>query len=328
MPTTITLLSPTEYINQAADAINKATERVCLLSLVISEDDTTERLIQALIDASIRGIEVYVAADIFTYGELGGFVLPTRYRSKQSKITSNMAKKLQKNGVKFTWLGKSRATIFNGRTHMKWCIVDDEVFSFGGVNLYFDGLDNSDFMLRMKNKWTADKLYEEYHRLIKADKIDYSYHSHSFFVDDFEVLIDGGIFGDSIIYRRACQLAREASDVTLVSQYCPTGKLSKLLKATNTKLYFNPPQTANFINRLVISTGMFLSGNKSLYKKSEYLHAKFIIFTMKDGHKIAITGSHNFVNAGVLLGAREIALQTANPQVIKQLEGFFKDSVA
>jgi cardiolipin synthase len=49
---------------------------------------------------------------------------------------------------------------------------------------------------------------------------------------------------------------------------------------------------------------------------------------MKDGRKIALTGSHNFVNAGVLLGAREIALQTENHQVIKQLEGFYKKHVS
>jgi cardiolipin synthase len=64
-----------------------------------------------------------------------------------------------------------------------------------------------------------------------------------------------------------------------------------------------------------------------MYTKEAYLHAKFIIFEMTDGRKIALTGSHNFVNGGVLLGTREIALQTENPQVIAELEGFLKKFV-
>jgi len=59
-----------------------------------------------------------------------------------------------------------------------------------------------------------------------------------------------------------------------------------------------------------------------------YLHAKFIIFTMKDGSKTAISGSHNFAYTGVLFGTREIALETTNPQVIGQLESFYKKYIA
>ena len=50
-----------------------------------------------------------------------------------------------------------------------------------------------------------------------------------------------------------------------------------------------------------------------------------MIFNMPDGRRIALTGSHNFSNAGVVLGTREIALQTENSEVIEQLENFLKD---
>jgi cardiolipin synthase len=49
---------------------------------------------------------------------------------------------------------------------------------------------------------------------------------------------------------------------------------------------------------------------------------------MPDGSKVAVTGSHNFVYGGVLLGTREIALETADPKVVRQLERFFKMNVA
>lgn len=318
------LLLPAAYVTDAAKHIRLAQTRVSLLSMVVADDASTDELIDALSEAAERGVDVEVSADIFTFGELGGFFFPTRYRTTQSRKTTRMSKRFINSGVKFTWLGRSHATLFSGRTHIKWCMVDDTVYSFGGVNLYQKGIENNDYMFTIDDGALADKLIDEYHRLVRADAGDYSYRSHSFKHGDDTVLIDGGFVGDSIIYRRACQLAAEATHVTLVSQYCPTGKLSGLLKKTSSRLYFNPPSNALQLNRAVIRTGMFLSGHKTLYTKSRYLHAKFMLFDMPDGRRVALTGSHNFVNAGVLLGTREIALQTENPRTIKQLEDFLR----
>jgi cardiolipin synthase len=48
---------------------------------------------------------------------------------------------------------------------------------------------------------------------------------------------------------------------------------------------------------------------------------------MQDGTKRAITGSHNFAYTGVLLGTREIALETADPTIISQLEEFIAKKI-
>ena len=48
---------------------------------------------------------------------------------------------------------------------------------------------------------------------------------------------------------------------------------------------------------------------------------------MPDGHKTAITGSHNFMMASGLVGTREIALETSDPEIISQLEQFRRDHV-
>lgn len=316
---------PVAYVTDAAKHIRQAKSRVSFLSMVVADDKSTDSLIDALSETAERGVTVEAAADVFTYGELGGFIWPTRYRNKQSRATNRMAKQLNKSGVKFTWLGRSHSLIYTGRTHIKWCVVDDIIYSFGGVNLYEKGIENFDYMFKIHDSALADKLIDEYHRLARADAGGYAYRSHSFKHGDDTILIDGGIFGDSIIYRRVCRLAKEASKVTFVSQYCPTGKLSRILKNTQSELYFNQPSNAKALNHFVIRLGMILTGNKTLYTKSRYLHAKFMMFDMPDGRRIAITGSHNFSNAGVLLGTREIALQTEDPQVIAQLEGFLKD---
>ena len=322
------LLLPSVYVSDAAKHIRSAKKRVSFLSMIVTDDPSTDELIDALSEAAERGVFVEAAADVFTYSELGGFFLPTQYRTKQSRATNRMGKRLNKSGVNFTWLGRSHATIVSGRTHIKWCVVDDTVYSFGGVNMYTEGIENIDYMFKIEDGELATKLIDEYHRLARADAGSYAYRSHSFQHGDDTVLIDGGFFGDSIIYRRVCKLAADAKHITLVSQYCPTGKFSRLLKKTHSTLYFNPPANAAPLNKFIISMGMLLSGQKTKYKRSTYLHAKFIIFDMKDGRRIAITGSHNFVNAGVLLGTREIALQTENSQTIAQLEEFIEKYIA
>lgn len=327
MKSTATLLLPEAYIDDVTKQIKLAKKRISILSMVVADDNSTDELIDSLAEAAERGVEVKIAADIFTYGELGGFFWPTRYRGKKSRETTQMSKRFRKSGVHFTWLGKNRITIANGRTHIKWCIVDDVVYSFGGVNLYEEGINCNDFIIRVIDEQLADELVNDYDRLITADAGGYSTPSHKIKFNDDLVLVDGGFFGDSIIYRHACKLARESFRIRLVSQYCPTGKLGRLIKKTNSELYFNPPKNAESINRFIIKTGMMISGHKTKYKKSKYLHAKFIIFELFDGRKVAITGSNNFVYIGVLLGTREIALQTEDPKIIKQLEDFLENNV-
>jgi len=244
-------------------------------------------------------------------------------------MTKNMAKKLLAAGANFTWVGRFSSSPFTGRNHMKCLVVDDVVFSFGGINMDADSLENTDYMFMVNDPQLALELSDDIGRIIKADSRHFSYRSHEFsFGKKSKVLVDGGFQADSIIYRRACQLAKEAEEILFVSQYCPTSKLSRLMKEKKTRLYFNAPTRANTkLNHAIIGINMFFSGNKSLYERKKYLHAKFMIFTMADGKKIAITGSHNFTYIGTLFGTREIALETEDTKIIKQLEQFFNKEV-
>jgi cardiolipin synthase len=317
------LVSPIEYVAQAALLVRSAKQRVYLTSMVMADHTSTNELLTAIIAAAKRGVTVNVAADIFTFGEVNGGFLPIRYYSPGTKDTNNMVKELKKAGVVFHWLGRSRMTIFNGRTHSKWCIIDDTVFTFGGVNLYDGGIDNVDYMFRTDDAPLASRLVEEQLRIQRSERKSGNYPSAIVELKDQKILIDGGIIGQSVIYRRACELAEEAKKIVFVSQYCPTGKLARILKSKkHVKLYYNKASNAQGLNSLVISFSQFVSGLQTSYRKKRYLHAKFIIFTMEDGTKRAITGSHNFAYTGVLLGTREIALETADPLIIGQLEEF------
>lgn len=321
------LILPAQYIEQATASIRKATKRVYLLSMVIADHPNTHELIMELEAAAKRGVEVVVMADIFTFGEVSGGFLPIRYYSRGARDTNRMVRILKKAGVKFTWLGRARLTLFNGRTHNKWCIADDTIYTFGGVNLYNGGVENVDYMFTLTDGKLADRLVKEQTRLQEAERRSTNFPSVSYEYNNMSVLIDGGIIGQSIIYRRACELAEQAVSITFVSQYCPTGRLARIIKKKPTTLYYNRLDQAEGLNKGVIGFSQLVSGLKTSYKKETYLHAKFIIFTMEDGTKHAITGSHNFAYTGVLLGTREIALETTDPAIIKQLEDFLQAEV-
>jgi len=319
------LVLPQEYVHQATELARTAQDRIFLISMVIADHPATHELIDALEAAARRGVKVTVTADIFTYGEVSGSFLPLRYDSPGIKDVNSMVKRLRASGVKFLWLGRARTTFLNGRTHSKWCIVDDTCFVFGGVNMYQGGVaENTDYMFRVESNRLADRLAYEQGRIIKAERTSTNYPSVNHELDGNSMLIDGGIIAHSVIYRRALELAKEATHIIFVSQYCPTGKLSRLLKKKNASLYFNRLEQADLLNRTLIRTSMLFSGLKTLYKKEPYLHAKFIIFTMEDGSKVAISGSHNFAYTGVLFGTREIALETTDMKIIGQLESFYR----
>lgn len=323
------LLLPYDYVRAATRAINRANEHVALVSLIVANDRQTDQLIEALVHAARRGLRVEVAADTFAFGEFGGHFTPTKYYKEESRAMKAMVSRLKENGVKFTWVGRFSASPVSGRNHMKCLVADDVVFSFGGVNMYEESLEFNDYMFEVRDRQLALELRDDIARIIDADRKHFAYRSHEFsYGKDSKVLIDGGLQGDSIIYRRACQIIKEADSVIFASQYCPTSKISRLLKKTKSKLYFNSPQKTNTrINSALIAFNMLVSGNTSRYRRRRYLHAKFIIATMKDGSKVALTGSHNFTYIGVLFGTREIALETRDMKIIKQLEKFHKEHV-
>ena len=317
------LLSPQDYITTAAEAVRNAKRRIYILSLVFADHPETHELITELEAAARRGVQVTVTADVFTYGEVSTGFLPFRYYSRGAAPTNTMVKSLKKAGVKFSWLGRGRLTFFNGRTHSKWTVVDDTVFSFGGINLYSSGIANNDYVFSLTDDRLADRLVQEQKRILRAEWRTTNYPSTAYQHPLMDVLFDGGIIGQSIIYRRACELAKEAKHIVFISQYCPTGKLARILKKKQTEFYYNRTDQAKGLNRFVIGLSQYLSGLATSYTGKPYLHAKCIIYTMPDNSVRILSGSHNFAYTGVLLGTREVAIETAAPEIVQQLVDFY-----
>jgi cardiolipin synthase len=183
-------------------------------------------------------------------------------------------------------------------------------------------------MLWQKSPRLANWLIDQHKSIIAADAAGHGMRNRTYSLNNLTtVILDGGIPGNSHIYKRACELAEEAESIVLVSQYCPTAKLSRIIKSKPSIIYFNHPKNASLLNKLIISAGTATTNLKSLYEKATYLHAKFIIFTMPGGKKVAISGSHNFSYSGVIFGTREIAIETTDKTIISQLEAFVDTQV-
>lgn len=311
--------------------IAKATQRVAIVVTTFHNDSVAmHRLVDALCAASLRGVAVSVCVDSYTYTEPKEFLLrapkrhPTRaYNALKTERT------LKRAGVQFHWLGRASNVGFAGRTHTKWIIIDDWVYSFGGVNLDTASFAHTDYLLRSHSQRLADQLFREHQRLLTADRANHATRSRTLIQDAHtRILVDGGLVGDSVIYRRACRLARNATSIIVVSQYCPTGKFNRILKRKRAKLYFNHWRHATWMNKFMIRFGMLSARQRTRYHQRQYLHAKFILFTMPDGREIVLSGSHNFMFSSVMIGTREVALETSEPQIVRQVKQFFLGTIA
>lgn len=325
-----TLVSSADYAAEVTKAIKKASARIAIVATTFRDDDPrTHDIMEALAEAGDRGVLISVGVDIFTYIEPKELILRSPKRQPARAYQAlKLERRLKKHGINFRWLGRTSNLTFSGRTHSKWVIIDDDVYAFGGINLDNDSFNNTDYMFRFRDQELAQRLFNEHLRLVGADRGAHATKSRKISLSEAStVLIDGGFPGDSLIYRRAVTLAKEARSIVLVSQYCPTGKLNRILRRKQAIIYFNHWRRAAWLNKLMIRFGMLFARQQTLYTGTPYLHAKFMICTMADGKKVAITGSHNFMFGSGMIGTREIALETSDKHIIAQLEEFLEKRV-
>jgi cardiolipin synthase len=321
------LLDASQYLSDLTVRVQKAQSRIAIMSLILTDDSTTHKLITALETAAKRGVSISIAVDAFTYSELGGYFSPFKHVKAKSRAATRMAERLQRAGVQYVWLGRGyKFNPFRGLTHLKWAVVDSTVYAFGGVNLYNDGIKCADYMFKIPDAQLAHQIFAQHQAIIENDSPPHSYPGLIAKTNYGTVFIDSGQPRKSIIYERITELAREATHVLVVTQYCPSGAFARRIKGKS-DVYFNQAINMPFPSNALISFSENFTGLHSQYQHKKYLHAKFIIFTMPSGKKIAITGSHNFAYSGVIFGTREAVLETDNTQVINHLEWFFATAV-
>lgn len=317
---TFDLLDANTYVQRLANHISQAKKRIVIASMAVLWGDKTGTLFAEIDKALARGVNVHILLDAYTRTGLGFNGTKQLFRQRLQK-TEAIFKDIQKKGARVDLVGKIGINPFKGRCHVKITVVDDDCFSFGGINFVDQAFVNHDYMLHTHNADLADCLAQLVGRIGRAKlplpDAEVPLGSHS------SILFDGGKPKHSIIYERATILARQAERVWFVSQMAPSGPLAHALKAANATCYFNRPEQ---VTHTIASWALAFDQQRyrivNHYYGHDYIHAKFILFELYDGSKALITGSNNFSYRGVAFGTQEIALYSTDKQLWQQLVDF------
>ncbi len=326
--TTYELLDTMAYHNRLIQEIGRAKHRVTLVTLLLLSGPLLDPILKALEEAAERGVKIKIVLDTFTWYYSGRGWLPfSPFRATDAKgaaITREVLKRLRRHRSEIIEIGRIGLNPYRGRSHTKITIIDDDVYSFGGINLHDEGFEAIDYMLAMHHSDLAD----EFDLLAVTLGRGKPKPDRTLSLDPYSsVLIDGGRPAKSIIYDRACELAEQATRVHYVSQFCPTGRLANLLKGPSATCYFNPRLHSPAHIGMMVAFDMFKTGIRNHYNGKTFLHAKYILYELDDGSRALITGSHNFSRHGVSFGTKEIALYSTNNKLWDQLYSHLETEV-
>jgi len=315
------LLASQDYYQELLTVIPKAQRRLVLAAMIMAEGEATHRLLEAADEAAQRGVAVHIMLDVYTRHILARTPKMARWRT-----TKAMLARLASHGARVTYYGRIGFNPVAGRCHIKATVVDDVGYSFGGVNVSDISFENTDFMMAFEDATVADRLV----RLVETVADDAPQIDLDERLDERNSLLyDAGRPRSSIIYERACELTAQAQAVYYVSQWVPSGRLAAhLSRIKDSHYYFNRPQNMLPPGSMmsVFDSARFKGRNR--YHRSNYIHAKFMLFELPNGAKHIIAGSNNFSWFTVAFGTKEIALHSTDDVLWESLRRFIDDRIA
>ncbi|HKU18158.1 MAG TPA: phospholipase D-like domain-containing protein [Candidatus Saccharimonadales bacterium] len=317
------------YYQELLTKIPRAQKRIVLAAMNVLSGPQTDRVFHLLQEAAERGVPVQVLVDNYT--RLLFIHPPSADRSARLRVqhTFEALTRLEQADASVYYFGKVRVlNPFKGRCHVKITVIDDDFYSFGGVNFTDESFKHVDFMLGGHHAGVAKRLAQLVERIgtiqppLPDDDIAVSATQH--------LLFDGGGPGDSIIYEQACELAAQAQRSYYVSQMVPSGQLAHLLSEAGgqTTCYFNQPHQMRAPARYGQAFDQQRHRIRNSYHGQHFIHAKFMLFELPGGHKALISGSNNFSYRGIAYGTQEVALYSTDEDLWQQLFDFLQRHVA
>lgn len=321
----MTFMPAASYFDALMTGIPRAQKRIVIHAMIIWWGPHNEQLVPLLIDAAKRGVEVRFVGDIYSKFQA---LMPRLSRPAGSswQHTVEVNDRLKKAGVRITYTGKVGLNPYKNRCHSKITLIDDHIYTFGGINFSDDSFENHDYMLEMHDASFAEELYTLVSTLEQSPKQSLPDHRQPI-GNDATLLFDGGTPGTSAIYETACDIVARAKKVYFVSQMSPSGKLAKLLTETDYECYLIRPSQAEPPANLELAWNTLRYGIKNRYTGEQYIHAKFILTENHDDSKHIISGSNNFSWRGVKYGTKEIAIHSTNPELWQDFYTFLQQKI-
>jgi cardiolipin synthase len=322
------LMPAADYYAELLRVIPQAQERVVLHAMIISwTPELARTLLPVLRGALQRGVQMELVGDIYTKSWLTYFSEYTLHSKPGGMWRHTLAvnRELSSLGAHITYIGRIEANPFKGCCHSKITIIDDIVYTFGGVNYSDASFTDNDYMFCVRDRTLANR-FEQLVRTIATNR--------PIMDDTSEVLdatttllFDGGAADTSIIYDTACTLVSQAKHVLYVSQFPPSGRLGKIMAQKSCTCYCNRPSQAGFPFNLAFALDTRRYGTTNHYMHDTYIHAKYIMTEDADGSKHVLSGSNNFSWSGVHFGTKEIAMHSTDPAIWQALDAYTKKNI-
>jgi phosphatidylserine/phosphatidylglycerophosphate/cardiolipin synthase-like enzyme len=197
----------------------------------------------------------------------------------------------------------------------------------GGLNLYDRALDNYDLMVKFDDTQIVAALAAQYLQVNELrPKEDYIVELGEY----YRLVVDSGRHGVSRIYTEAFTMIKEArTSIFFLSQLVPEGEIldaligqakagiSVLVMTSHStdKSFTKYPHKASYDRfRERIEDVPFIT----FLHLGKKVHAKLLVIDQRE----AMFGSHNMVDAGVLLGTEEIAMRTSDLRLVPQFVAY------
>lgn len=321
----VSFMTASAYYDALVAAVPKARKRIAINAMALQWGPRCEVLLPSLLSAAKKGVDIHIIGDLYTkfYAQIPKLV---RAQGPSWQHIQDIAEQLRQAGIQVTYISKLSYNPYRNRCHTKITVIDNQVFSFGGVNFVDSAFDNHDYMLNIHDAAVADKLYKLVLKL-EQDRKEPLEDRQEALDNTSTMLFDGGTPNKSIIYSTACDIVNTAKKVYYVSQCCPSGKLAELLVAKDYECYFIRPSQAEPPSHLDLIWDKFKYGITNRYKGPKYIHAKFILTEDDNGTKHVLSGSNNFSWRGVAYGTKEIALHSTDEKLWQQFYDFMEQEI-
>lgn len=331
------LMNLHEFLDDFLERGSKASNRIYIQTMVIAEGPVLNKVMDVLIPAKKRGVDVRFHIDSvysrYYHGQIDllpqfDFEKRRSYKEAQTK-NKELFNLFSKHSIDVQIL--NQPNVFEkilpilGRNHIKIYVVDNVVW-LGGLNLYDESFENLDLMVRYEDPRIVNAVVEQFMRInersLKQDAI--------FPLTQTEtLLIDCGKRNSSIILDTAVELTSQITNtVVYLSQMVPEGtllatliekakegkKINIFTSTGNEDFFTKFPTNIPYVKFKKVIQGI---PNITVTHFDKRVHGKMMIFDSKQ----ALFGSHNFVDTGVKLGTNEICMWTKDTSLIHELEG-------
>lgn len=344
------VLSPEQFLEDFEREAAEAKERVIGQSLTFEAKRSGDVVTRIFAESTPKQVRRELVLDWFTILETDQQLTKLSFLNPfgRNRLLGDLNRKeelwaqMKRVGVELTFSNPPRnilESIFpvTGRNHMKAAGVDNQVFYIGGFNYGNLELDLADFMVKFAEPKVARELMKQWDRVNSRREVD-DYQIK--LDDDTELLVDGGQAGVSLIMNRAVKEVQESKAFVLAvtSGLFPNGEFAKELEVASKrgvkvenicgtiKVRHHWPISNIHLFWLVSKLNQLIFKWKKysfpvLVSKKRGVHAKLLII---DG-RVAIFGSHNFSDKGVMAGTKEWAVVTRNGKLIGNLIKFYEN---